>query len=154
MQKYLDKILNWIENSKLPVLTNPHVLKLIKVFLHAKFIRYLIIGFSSFGIQVAFYWIIFKMLDREVLSNAIAVFLTMTYNFVLSNYWTFKAGHGNHARKISKYLLLQFLDYIFNVVVFKILVVDLGVNAYLAMIMITGVIICWNFLLYRFWIFK
>jgi putative flippase GtrA len=78
----------------------------------------------------------------------------MTYNFLLSNYWTFRAGHGNHARKISKYLALALVNYVFNVVMFKILVEDFGVNAYLTMVLITGTIITWNFLLYRFWVFK
>jgi len=73
----------------------------------------------------------------------------------MSNYWTFKAGSGAKKKKLGRYLVLFTFNYLFDTALaFPILVNSFNVNQYVAKILITGMIVAWNFFLYKLWVFK
>ncbi|MEI7580044.1 MAG: GtrA family protein [bacterium] len=120
-----------------------------------KFIRYLIIGFSSAFIDFALYQLCITYLsESKITANIISELITLIYNFSLTNYWTFQAGSAAKLNKISKYLTLAFFNYLVNNILFIILVGHLGFNALLTKAGIIGLIVCWNFFLYKTWVFK
>jgi len=130
--------------------------KLIEAVVTASFLRYLIIGFSTFFLQIALLYaisLIFSM--QKEYANIVSTLLSMVFNYILSNSWTFKAGKHSHKAKLSKYITLATFNYIFDVVLaFPLLAVTLGLNPYLAKVIVTGLIVCWNFFIYKFWVFK
>jgi len=130
--------------------------KLIEILLTAKFFRYLIIGFTTFFIQVGLLFFLIQILGFEkVTANIISSLLSMIFNYTFSNNWTFKAGTGKHKQKIGKYLFLAALNYSFDVfLAFPFLAITLAVNPYIAKVIITGIIVCWNFFIYKFWVFR
>jgi putative flippase GtrA len=119
------------------------------------FFRYLVIGFSSFGLDFSILYILthFSPLS-EIPSNYISTFVTIVYNFNLSNYWTFKSGSSNKKRKAGRFLTLSFFNYIFSNFAFMLLFNILHFNLLIIKVIVTGLVVCWNFLLYKFWVFK
>ena len=122
--------------------------------LENSFIRYLIIGFSTFGIDFGTLYIIIKGSDIEpTIANAISTLIGIIFNFTMSNFWTFKAGKGDKAKKLSKYSMLATFNYFFGVGAFAVLHDFFDVGSGLSKVIVTGMVVCWNFLIYKFWIF-
>jgi len=129
--------------------------KIKSIFFTASFIKYLIIGFSTFALQIVALNIQTELIKlNKDLAYAIALLISMIYNFTLSNYWTFKAGGSEKGKKLAKYLTLAAFNYIFSLISFKIQTDNLQIDKNLAAIINTGLIVCWNFLIYKFWVFK
>jgi putative flippase GtrA len=129
--------------------------KLIELLLSPSFFRYLTIGFSTFFGQIAIFFLLFDVLKiYNTVSNIIAALIGMVFNFLMSNFWTFKAGSGQKGRKLTRYVILACFNYIFGVLAFDFLANQAHINEYLTQVIVTAVIICWNYFLYRFWVFK
>lgn len=122
--------------------------------LENSFIRYLIIGFSTFGIDFGMLYIIINGSGIEpTIANAISTLIGIIFNFTMSNFWTFQAGKGNKATKLSKYSLLATFNYLFGVGAFAVLHDIFDVGSGFSKVIVTGMVVCWNFLIYKFWIF-
>ncbi len=132
------------------------VRKVLTLVLTGSFIRYLIIGFSTFFLQIALLYFINIPLGLEkIKANIFSTLIAMVYNFSMSNFWTFKAGTKSSGKKIGKYLLLAAFNYVFDTIIaFPFLAGTLGINQYLVKVIITGIVICWNFIIYKLWVFK
>ena len=145
-----------ILNSDNAILKIGIVRKVLGLVLTGSFIRYLIIGFSTFFLQIALLYLINVTFGIEkVRANIFSTLIAMVYNFLMSNFWTFKAGTKSGGKKIGKYLALAAFNYIFDTVVaFPFLAGTLGINQYLVKVIITAIIISWNFIIYKLWVFK
>jgi len=155
MEERIEAIRNWV--FKKFAFTRKGVVNILcNNLINASFIRYLIIGFSTFFLQILFLYIIYQILGvAKEYANIFSSLLCLVFNYLLSNYWTFKAGKDSHTKKLGKYLSLALVNYTFDVVIaFPFLAVTLGVNPYVAKVFITGIIVCWNFFIYKFWVFK
>lgn len=130
--------------------------KLCKQLITFSFIKYLIIGFTTFFLQIFFLYIIYQKFGvAKEYANIFSSLLCLVYNYLLSNYWTFKADGESHTKKLGKYLSLALVNYTFDVVIaFPFLAVTMGINPYVAKMIVTGIIVCWNFFIYKFWVFK
>ncbi len=156
MKEKLIKIREKVLKSDNPILKINLVNKLLSMTLTASFIRYLIIGFSTFFFQIALLYFINSTLGVEkVRANIFSTLICMVYNFLMSNFWTFKAGTKSSGKKLGKYLGLAAFNYIFDTVfAFPFLSITIGINQYLVKVIITAIVICWNFILYKLWVFK
>jgi putative flippase GtrA len=116
-------------------------------------LRYLIVGFSSAAIELALFFLLYHVLDVFVVaSNVVALTAATVYNFTLSRTWTFKSV-SSLPRSLVLYLVLFAWNQVFSswaIVAF----IDLGIPAMLAKVITMGVIVCWNFVLYRKVVFK
>lgn len=132
------------------------VKKALNLVLTLNFIRYLIIGFSTFFMQIVLLYIFNVTMGIEKVSaNVISTLISIIFNFIMSNYYTFKAGSSSKRKKLSKYISLALFNYCFDVIIaFPILTLNLGINQYVAKILITGMIVGWNFFIYKLWVFK
>jgi len=140
--------------SRIPVVHNKKIISAADNVLTISFVKYLLVGFSSFFLEI----FLFAILDRftpiiDLAANITASTITLVFNFTFSNRWTFKAGKANPT-KIKRYAMLAVFNYIFNNVTFQIVSVQLGVNGILTKVLITAAIVCWNFFLYKLWVFK
>lgn len=117
--------------------------------------RYLFIGGLTFTLDFGIYQLFISWVHwQEVPSNLASVFVSLFFNFTLSNFWTFRAGKANSSKKIGRYALLATFNYFFNNLVFAFLVGGLNLNGLVAKVIVTMAIVCWNFVLYKTWIFK
>lgn len=118
------------------------------------FFRYLLIGTSTFVIDFGiFNTLTLKMGTEPIVANLTSTLLSLFYNFSMSNFWTFKLGKSQQARKLSKYAFLATLNYIFGNGVMYLFIEYTDLNHNLAKVLITLMIISWNFLLYKKWVF-
>ena len=156
MEEKLIQIQTFIFQNFSFLKSNKLTAKLIEALLTPSFFKYLITGFSTFFMQIGLLFLISQIFNIEKqYANIFSTLLSMIFNYTISNNWSFKAGSGKHKQKLSKYLFLAAVNYIFDVVIaFPFLAVNLGINPYLCKVIITGCIICWNFFLYKFWVFK
>ncbi len=159
----METIVNNLRNKRAKLLAHPHpviqhplVNKLLSLWLSATFLRYLLIGFSSFFLQIALLYLFTNTLKfPPVNGNIFSSLLSMIFNFVFSNFWTFKSGGSKQTSKIGKYLIMSTFNYLFDTMfAFPLLVGALLINQYLSKIIITAIIVLWNFFIYKFWIFK
>jgi len=131
------------------VLKNPSIL------LKHSFVKYLITGFSTFAIDFGLFQTLHTLFGlSEVVSNATSVLISLFYNFMMSNYWTFQAGTGKDAKKITKYLILAIVNYFFNIAAFAFLIAQFDLSGLFAKVIVTGTIALWNYLIFKLWIFK
>lgn len=145
-----------ILHSDNAILKISFIRKALSLVLTRNFIRYLIIGFTTFGMQIGLLYVFTQILAMEkVMGNVFSTLLSVVFNFIMSNYWTFKAGSGAKKKKLGRYLILFTFNYLFDTALaFPLLVNTLNVDQYIAKILITGMIVAWNFFLYKLWVFK
>ena len=150
-KQFLDRL----STSKLPVVSHPKIIKAADNVLTLSFVRYLIIGFASFGMDFGIFYILDKYSPvKGLAANLTSTLITWVFNYLMMNFWTFKAGGKSHGRKMGRYFILATFNYIFNNFMFQIMTVNLGINSLITKVIITGLIVCWNFFLYKLWVFK
>lgn len=119
------------------------------------FVRYVTIGGSTFMLDFGIYQLAVKVFDsKEIIANLLSVFLSLFFNFTLTNFWTFNSQTSIKAKKLTKYILLAVFNYFFNNFMFIFFTVTLDWNGLLSKIIITAIIVSWNFLIYKLWVFK
>lgn len=142
--------------------------------------RYIITGFSGFAIEYALFNIfnelIFvkfppagysfakKIADnfvetfgrptyRYLFANAIAYIVAFWVNFLLNRFWSFKSK-VNIFKQLRQYSAL----FIFNLIVTSALLYFLsdkiGIMPKISKVLVMGMVVCWNFILYKKVIYK
>lgn len=124
--------------------------------------RYLIIGFSSAAIELVLFWILDVLLGfktsidifgaRLILSNTIAIVVATIYNYTLNRTWSFKPTKGLARSMILFIILFAFNNLFSGTVIF--FLVGAGIYEMVAKLFTMACIVCWNFFLYRFVVFK
>jgi len=132
--------------------------RIYKFFLGEKsskqFIRYLIIGFSSFLLEYLLFFTLFKLLNINVLiSNSIAIFIVFWFNFLLNKYWSFKSKEN-----LFKQLIMYLLLFVFNITISNLFIYEasiiINMSPLISKVLIMGLIVIWNFILYKKVIYK
>ena len=124
-----------------------------KTALKQSAVRYLIVGFSSAAIEILLFTVFYYALHIDVVvSNVCAITIATIYNFTLSRKWTFQSV-SSLPRSVVLYLLLFTWNQFFSSWAIVVLV-DLGFIALFAKVITMGIIVCWNFWLYRKVVFK
>jgi len=124
--------------------------------------RYLIVGFSSAAIEIGLYALLHEFFGLEVdlsffgihfeVINVTALVTATVYNFILNRTWTFNPTRSL-ARSIILFLILFAFNSVFSSTVIFLLA-GVGIPYVLAKIFTIACIVCWNFFLYRFVVFK
>ena len=119
------------------------------------FFRYLLIGGTTFVLDFGIFNFLSVMLDvKPIVANLTSTFLSLFYNFSMSNFWTFKLGKVQQMKKLSRYAVLAVINYIFGNLAMYFFIEDTTLNHNLAKAIITMMIVSWNFVLYKKWVFK
>jgi len=132
--------------------------RIYKFFLGEKsskqFIRYLIIGFSSFLLEYLLFFTLFKLLKvNALISNSIAIFIVFWFNFLLNRYWSFESKE-----KLFKQLIMYLILFAFNITVSNLFIYEasiiINMSPLISKVLIMGAIVIWNFILYKKVIYK
>lgn len=121
----------------------------------AQFIKYLITGLSSFAVEYGLYVLFYKVLAvHYVTASAIVYTIVFGLVFILNRNWSFQSN-GDIRRQLLRYTLLFFFNlFAANVVIMYLLTDIWGLSPYLSPIIKMGVVVCWNFLIYKYIIYK
>jgi putative flippase GtrA len=122
--------------------------------LRKQFLRYSVVGFSGvfldIGTLILFKEVFFLTATVAVLVNQSIV---MAYNFTLNKYWSFSSKAMPH-KQIVRYLTLAAWNYIFSVSSMYFLHELLGYDYRIVRILTIMVAVSWNFLLFKYWVYK
>ena len=116
--------------------------------------RYLITGFSSFFLEYLLFFSMFKLMNiYELISNTIAITIVFWFNFLVNRFWSFKSKS-----KFSKQLFLYGCLFVFNTGISNLFIYvssnHLNISPLLSKVFIMGLIVIWNFILYKTVIYR
>jgi len=123
------------------------------IHLHkSRFLKYILIGLSSVGVNNIFLFIIVKVYKLPELNSVIIAWLiSIVFNYIATNFITFQT-------KMSK---IQFIKYLlllsFNLFVVKsvtTILLSTNLDIFVINLVVTGVIVPYTYLIYNYYIFK
>ncbi|MGI6669887.1 MAG: GtrA family protein [Acetivibrionales bacterium] len=117
-------------------------------------IRYVITGLSSATIEFTLLYVFKDMAGLPVIAaNSAALSIVFWFNFLMNRYWSFKSR-----MKIQKQLVMYLFLFLFNLlasdVIMYLLVEKFSIQYLVAKVFAIGVMVCWNFVLYKKVIYK
>lgn len=118
-------------------------------------IKYLISGTLAGGTDLLLLFVFHGLVRMEiVLSTSLAFILSFLVSFSLQKLWTFRNHSGRTVHQLSLYLLNALLGLYLNGYFMHILVNGYAIWYLLAQIIVNLVISVWNFVVYKFVIFR
>ena len=117
--------------------------------------RYLVTGFTAFGIEYALYVLLYKVVGfNYILASVVVYALVFGFSFLVNRKWSFEST-GDIKRQTVLYLML----FLFNLVVSNVFLLrffteTLGINALISPFLKMACVVCWNFLAYKYIIYK
>lgn len=120
-----------------------------------QFTRYLITGFTAFGMEYGLYIILIRYLQvHYIVASASVYIVVFWFVFLVNRFWSFKSS-GDIKKQVLQYgMLFVFNLIVANIVLMAFLTDVLGMSAYLSPVFKTACVVCWNFLIYKYIIYK
>lgn len=130
--------------------------KMVTIWLWGERIRiskYLISGFSAFGID----WLVYVAATRvfgfdEFSSNIVSVLSGATFAFLANKFWSF-SSRANTGRQTKRFATLFVFNYLFQQAGFYVALNYLGLHDLLAKVILVGMMVSWNFVIYKYWVY-
>lgn len=115
-------------------------------------IGYLLVGCGSALIELGLFQILYSPVGLNVsIANIVAVFCATAFNFLTNQRVTFKSAL-NPVQSLARYLLLFAFNTTFTTCAITYLV-SLGLNGLIAKFGTMCCVVCWNFFLYKSFVF-
>ena len=119
-----------------------------------QFARYFIIGFSGVIIDVGSLYLLKEYLHlRPVTAVIINGIFLLNYVFFLNKHWAFKSEGVTH-KQIIRFFILSGFNYVVAIAWMFFFNEKVGINYLLARISNIALSVAWNFLLYKYWVYK
>ena len=114
---------------------------------------YLFVGVTSALIELGLFELLYAVIGLDIAaSNVIAVIVATVYNFLLNRNLTFSST-SNPLYSAIKYGVLLLANMVITTLAISFLV-SVGVHSALAKLVMQACVACWNFFLYRAFVFK
>lgn len=119
-----------------------------------QFIRYLLVGGTTFAIDFALLVALHSVFGINVLIAAtISYWSSIGFNFWVNRVWTFGATDATVTKNLTFYLALLAINYAFSIG-FIAVATALGMHFAIAKIIATGIQIAWTYFAYNRFVFK
>lgn len=119
-----------------------------------QFIKYFLVGISGVILDISSLYCLKEYASlRPTVAVIINQALLVNYIFFLNKYWAFKSTGITH-RQIIKFYLLAGANYAFSVAWMLIFNEVFAFNYLLVRLTNIILAVSWNFLLYKFWVFR
>jgi putative flippase GtrA len=147
----------------------------------SQFKRYLITGFTGFGLEYFLFMLLLKVVFADTIppfygfvknimitafgkgldvytyqyqfSNSVVYVTIFWFNFLVNRFWSFKSK-----QKIGKQLIPYLALFVFNLIIINslmyVMISLIGIPDYIAKVPVMGIIVCWNFIMYKKVIYK
>lgn len=115
--------------------------------------KYLISGFSAFAIDWGVYLVCTRAFHmNEYIANIVSVLVGATFAFLANKFWSF--GHReNTGRQTQRFAVLFVFNYLFQQTGFYVALNYLHAHDLIAKIVLIGMMVSWNFLIYKYWVY-
>ena len=126
------------------------------IITHRKqFLRYFITGVTAVILDILTLLLFKEYFGlRPVVAVIINQILILNYVFFINKYWSFEEKSGVHSKQVLRFFILQAFNYVFSVFVMWLFNEKLGFNYLIIRLLTIALMTAWNFLFYRFWIYK
>lgn len=114
--------------------------------------RFLLVGLICTSLDFCIYVILLSR-TNVILSKMISMSCSMVVNYFLNKFWSFSARHKKNRYELLRFAASQMVNMFANVLVNAIIFSVTQIKG-LAFIIATGVALCVNYFLQRFWVFK
>ena len=125
----------------------------IRSILRSSLVRYLVVGGASFAVDAG---LLLTLHDGvgwpRLVAASIAFWTALLLNFTLNRIWAFR-GHEDVKVSLARYLTVVGFNYLGSLVILEV-GTRLGAALIVAKALATGLTVLWNFLAYRFWVFR
>lgn len=112
-------------------------------------IKYVIVGFTSAGIEFALLHILTTALQVSVIpANSIAYACSFIVNFLLNKFWSF-ASRGDMKKQLIRYSLLFGLNLAVSNTIMYVLTSFIHLPVMAAKVFAVGAVVSWNFVIYK-----
>ncbi len=128
--------------------------KLSEIKVSKQLFRYIVTGGAAFVAEYALYQLLYRILGVDYAVAAVIVYtLLFIITFVVTRKWTFESTGSAAAQLVMHFLLFVFNVWVGNYLLMRGLV-GVGISKDIAPFLKTAMITCWNFLIYKFIIYK
>jgi len=129
----------------------PLLLKLLS--LRHEFIKYFVIGFSGFLLDVGSLFVLKQYVGvRPIFAVIINQPFLLIYVFYLNKLWSFRAGGLTHSQML-RFLTVAGMNYIISAAWMFVFNEHLHVQYLIARTLNIALAVAWNFLLYKYWVY-
>ncbi len=127
----------------------------LSVIFTTKFLRYLIVGFLSVGLDFTIFWFLINVMSLwYILAQLVNGIAVLTFNFTAHRWFTFQSTNQRKREQLPRYLLLNGWNYVASLGMLYLLVEVVGLTPIPAKIITIGVIILWNFQILNRFIYR
>ncbi|MBN1412835.1 MAG: GtrA family protein [Spirochaetales bacterium] len=115
-----------------------------------QFIKYLVVGFSSAALEFSGLWFLVEMLKfKAVIANLIVYTVIFWFNYLLNRFWSFQSKDNFFKQVLMYGVLFAWNLYIINYLLFGWLVETIGWHYLITKVLMIGLIVTWNFIIYK-----
>jgi putative flippase GtrA len=119
-----------------------------------QFIKYTFVGSSGVVFDIGLLALATSVLGIiPWIAVALTQIIVLTYNFTLNKLWSFRSTSMPHAQ-ILRYAILASWNYVFSVLAMYIFNGKFEFPYLIVRILTIMVMVLWNFLLYKHWVYK
>ncbi len=119
-----------------------------------QFIRYFVIGFSGFLLDIFTLYLCKEWID---LTQTQAVLLNqpfiIAYVFALNRLWSFRSSGVAH-QQLARFFMVACGNYMFSAAWIWLISEKIGVQYLIARTLNVALAVSWNFLIYKHWVYK
>lgn len=128
-----------------------HVSK--KLYEHS-FVRYVVIGGTTFTLDIGLLVLFHEVFNLPVIFSATASYwLSIAFNFIANRLWTFGASESSIGRHLTFYLALLGFNYLFTIG-FIAAATHMGMHYTIAKVLALACQISWTYIAYKKVIFR
>lgn len=126
-----------------------------KALANRRFVRYLLVGGTTFAIDFILFSLLHSVLSWDVLvANTVSYWSSIAFNFSVNYKWTFGGAETTaFKRQLALYLGLLLFNFGFSSV-FLSVTIGLGLNPQIAKIIATALQMSWTYIAYKTVVFK
>ncbi len=123
--------------------------------LRREFAKYAVIGVCSLVLDYSIFLLLYTAFNLWYLfSSATSQLLGGVFNFTMNRVWSFRTQGGGARGQFARYVSLQVFNYAFGIIALYILVDYLHFIPQLGKILTIAMMVCWNFFLYKFFVYR
>lgn len=116
-------------------------------------IRYGFWGIISTGINLGLFYVFIYFRMNYLLSNVLSFVIAVIFSYYFNHYFVFKSKKNSHQSKV-KFSLLRVISILVDSSLLYFVYEIIGIDLYIAKILVSALIIGSSYLVNRLWVFK
>lgn len=120
-----------------------------------RFTKFVVVGVSNTVIDFSIFALLLHVAHWQYLwANLVGFTIAGANSYFFNRRWTFRSTAGDVHREAAQYLAVIGSGFLLNEGGLYLLVAHAHLGALFAKVVVTGVVLVWNFALNRFWTFR